>query len=45
MPGPLNGSGIECATNWGTGAPAAGLPSNYVGVRWTVTRGFGSGGR
>ncbi|MFG2265873.1 PA14 domain-containing protein [Streptomyces sp. NPDC048720] len=30
--------------NWGTGAPAAGLPSNYFGVRWTVTRDFGSGG-
>ncbi|MEU5095856.1 PA14 domain-containing protein [Streptomyces sp. NPDC020996] len=30
--------------NWGTGAPASGLPSNYFGVRWTVTRDFGSGG-
>ncbi|WP_327354631.1 fibronectin type III domain-containing protein [Streptomyces sp. NBC_01304] len=30
--------------DWGTGAPAAGLPSNYFGVRWTVTRDFGSGG-
>ncbi|MGW5305661.1 fibronectin type III domain-containing protein [Streptomyces griseoluteus] len=30
--------------NWGTGAPAAGLPGNYFGVRWTVTRDFGSGG-
>jgi fibronectin type 3 domain-containing protein len=30
--------------NWGTGAPAAGLPSNYFGVRWTLTRDFGSGG-
>ncbi|WP_329571897.1 fibronectin type III domain-containing protein [Streptomyces sp. NBC_01361] len=30
--------------NWGTGAPATGLPSNYFGVRWTVTRDFGSGG-
>ncbi|MFI6034218.1 fibronectin type III domain-containing protein [Streptomyces sp. NPDC051315] len=30
--------------NWGTGAPAAGLPSNHFGVRWTVTRDFGSGG-
>ncbi|MGW0884318.1 fibronectin type III domain-containing protein [Streptomyces sp. NPDC002671] len=30
--------------NWGTGAPAAGLPNNYFGVRWTVTRDFGSGG-
>ncbi|WP_432043265.1 PA14 domain-containing protein [Streptomyces cadmiisoli] len=30
--------------NWGTGAPASGLPSNYFGVRWTMTRDFGSGG-
>ncbi|MFE9970700.1 PA14 domain-containing protein [Streptomyces hirsutus] len=30
--------------NWGTGAPASGLPSNKFGVRWTVTRDFGSGG-
>ncbi|WP_367321782.1 PA14 domain-containing protein [Streptomyces sp. HUAS ZL42] len=30
--------------SWGTGAPASGLPSNYFGVRWTVTRDFGSGG-
>ncbi|MFJ5896637.1 PA14 domain-containing protein [Streptomyces sp. NPDC093064] len=30
--------------NWGTKAPASGLPSNYFGVRWTVTRDFGSGG-
>lgn len=30
--------------NWGTGAPAAGLPTNNFGVRWTVTRDFGSGG-
>ncbi|MEU3557634.1 fibronectin type III domain-containing protein [Streptomyces fragilis] len=30
--------------NWGTGAPASGLPSNYFGVRWSVTRDFGSGG-
>ncbi|MEV6109089.1 PA14 domain-containing protein [Streptomyces sp. NPDC051940] len=29
---------------WGTGAPASGLPSNYFGVRWSVTRDFGSGG-
>ncbi|WP_155058176.1 PA14 domain-containing protein [Streptomyces blattellae] len=27
-----------------SGAPAAGLPSNNFGVRWTVTRDFGSGG-
>ncbi|MDN0198277.1 PA14 domain-containing protein [Streptomyces sp. S.PNR 29] len=30
--------------DWGTGAPASGLPSNNFGVRWTVTRDFGSGG-
>ncbi|MGW0710959.1 PA14 domain-containing protein [Streptomyces sp. NPDC002643] len=30
--------------NWGTGAPASGLPGNNFGVRWTVTRDFGSGG-
>ncbi|NNN31320.1 hypothetical protein HLK59_13270 [Streptomyces sp. S3(2020)] len=30
--------------NWGTKAPASGLPSNNFGVRWTVTRDFGSGG-
>ncbi|MFD8425954.1 PA14 domain-containing protein [Streptomyces sp. NPDC059668] len=30
--------------NWGTGAPAAGLPGDNFGVRWTVTRDFGSGG-
>jgi hypothetical protein len=30
--------------NWGTGAPASGLPSNSFGVRWSVTRDFGSGG-
>ncbi|MER5216563.1 PA14 domain-containing protein [Streptomyces sp. NPDC002838] len=35
-------SGID--QNWGTGAPASGLPSNNFGVRWTVTRDFGSGG-
>ncbi|WP_246886223.1 PA14 domain-containing protein [Streptomyces sp. GESEQ-4] len=27
-----------------SGAPATGLPSNNFGVRWTVTRDFGSGG-
>lgn len=32
------------AEQWGTGAPASGLPSNNFGVRWTVTRDFGSGG-
>jgi hypothetical protein len=40
--------GLSVATkiyqNWGYGAPASGLPSNYFGVRWTVTRNFGSGG-
>ncbi|GCB47392.1 PA14 domain-containing protein [Streptomyces sp. NL15-2K] len=30
--------------NWGTGAPASGLPTNNFGVRWSVTRDFGSGG-
>ncbi|MFI1802988.1 PA14 domain-containing protein [Streptomyces californicus] len=30
--------------NWGTRAPASGLPSNHFGVRWSVTRDFGSGG-
>ncbi|MGW3493873.1 PA14 domain-containing protein [Streptomyces sp. NPDC001020] len=30
--------------NWGTGAPASGLPKDNFSVRWTVTRDFGSGG-
>ncbi|WP_406475355.1 PA14 domain-containing protein [Streptomyces sp. NBC_01615] len=30
--------------NWGSGAPASGLPTNNFSVRWTVTRDFGSGG-
>ncbi|MGW0998475.1 PA14 domain-containing protein [Streptomyces sp. NPDC002523] len=30
--------------NWGTGAPATGLPKDNFAVRWTVTRDFGSGG-
>ncbi|AVH57469.1 MULTISPECIES: PA14 domain-containing protein [Streptomyces] len=30
--------------NWGSGAPASGLPKDNFGVRWTVTRDFGSGG-
>ncbi|MEI5526587.1 PA14 domain-containing protein [Streptomyces brasiliscabiei] len=30
--------------NWGTKAPASGLPKDRFGVRWTVTRDFGSGG-
>ncbi len=30
--------------NWHTGSPASGLPANNFGVRWTVTRDFGSGG-
>ena len=29
---------------WGAKAPASGLPTNNFGVRWTVTRDFGSGG-
>jgi fibronectin type 3 domain-containing protein len=32
------------AEQWGTGAPATGLPRDNFGVRWTVTRDFGSGG-
>ncbi|MFJ8843338.1 PA14 domain-containing protein [Streptomyces cyaneofuscatus] len=30
--------------NWGKGAPVSGLPSDNFGVRWSVTRDFGSGG-
>ncbi|MET9595163.1 PA14 domain-containing protein [Streptomyces sp. NPDC006516] len=30
--------------NWGSGAPVSGVPSNNFGVRWSVTRDFGSGG-
>jgi fibronectin type 3 domain-containing protein len=30
--------------DWGTGAPISGVPSNNFGVRWSVTRDFGSGG-
>ncbi|MDT9685324.1 PA14 domain-containing protein [Streptomyces sp. TRM76323] len=31
--------------NWGTGAPRfKGMPANNFGVRWAVTRDFGSGG-
>ncbi|MFI7005960.1 fibronectin type III domain-containing protein [Streptomyces sp. NPDC050145] len=30
--------------NWGTGSPATGVPTNNFGVRWSVTRDFGSGG-
>ncbi|MFD9508142.1 fibronectin type III domain-containing protein [Streptomyces mirabilis] len=30
--------------SWGTQAPASGLPKDNFGVRWTVTRDFGSGG-
>lgn len=32
------------AEQWGTGAPATSLPKDNFGVRWTVTRDFGSGG-
>ncbi|MDD9380683.1 PA14 domain-containing protein [Streptomyces sp. ZAF1911] len=35
---------IAVDENWGTGAPAAGLPSDNFGVRWTLERDFGSGG-
>ncbi|GKQ39100.1 fibronectin type III domain-containing protein [Streptomyces sp. A012304] len=38
------GCDAAVSENWGTGAPAAGVPSNNFGVRWTVTRDFGSGG-
>ncbi|WP_369035333.1 PA14 domain-containing protein [Streptomyces adonidis] len=31
-------------SNWGAKAPATGLPKDNFGVRWTVTRDFGSGG-
>ncbi|MFE5816255.1 PA14 domain-containing protein [Streptomyces sp. NPDC056479] len=31
--------------NWGTGAPASGLPRDNFSVRWTLTRDFGSGGQ
>ncbi|MEU0412056.1 PA14 domain-containing protein [Streptomyces griseorubiginosus] len=30
--------------NWKTGAPASGLPKDNFGVRWSLTRDFGSGG-
>jgi fibronectin type 3 domain-containing protein len=30
--------------DWSTNAPATGLPKDNFGVRWTVTRDFGSGG-
>ncbi|MEV0034757.1 PA14 domain-containing protein [Streptomyces sp. NPDC050804] len=30
--------------NWGSGAPASGLPKENFGVRWSVSRDFGSGG-
>ncbi|MGJ5953571.1 PA14 domain-containing protein [Streptomyces neyagawaensis] len=30
--------------DWGTDAPAPGLPDDHFGVRWSVTRDFGSGG-
>ncbi|MER6911297.1 PA14 domain-containing protein [Streptomyces sp. NPDC000594] len=30
--------------SWGRGAPASGLPSDNFGVRWSMTRDFGSGG-
>lgn len=41
--------GTDCDSvidqNWGTGAPGyPGMPSNYFGVRWSMTRDFGSGG-
>ncbi|MFE5851798.1 fibronectin type III domain-containing protein [Streptomyces sp. NPDC056500] len=30
--------------SWGTGAPTSGLPRDNFGVRWSMTRDFGSGG-
>ncbi|WP_274560840.1 PA14 domain-containing protein [Streptomyces spiramyceticus] len=41
--------GTDCDSvideNWGTGAPRySGMPTNNFGVRWSVTRDFGSGG-
>lgn len=32
------------AENWGTRAPVSGLPKDRFGVRWSLTRDFGSGG-
>ncbi len=32
------------AENWGAKAPATGLPKDNFGVRWSMTRDFGSGG-
>jgi hypothetical protein len=44
--GPARQTGCDAAIseNWGAKAPASGLPSDNFGVRWTVTRDFGSGG-
>ncbi|MFG3539362.1 MULTISPECIES: PA14 domain-containing protein [Streptomyces] len=41
--------GTDCDSvidqNWGTGAPGVkGMPANNFGVRWSMTRDFGSGG-
>ncbi|MFE6282906.1 PA14 domain-containing protein [Streptomyces sp. NPDC057877] len=41
--------GTDCDSvidqDWGTGAPGyKGMPANYFGVRWAMTRDFGSGG-
>ncbi|MGW1192046.1 PA14 domain-containing protein [Streptomyces sp. NPDC002559] len=41
--------GTDCDSvidqNWGTGAPGIkGMPANNFGVRWSMTRDFGSGG-
>ncbi|WP_449342549.1 fibronectin type III domain-containing protein [Streptomyces aurantiogriseus] len=38
------GCDAAISENWGAKAPASGLPTNNFGVRWTVTRDFGSGG-
>ncbi|UUU32230.1 pectinesterase family protein [Streptomyces sp. CA-210063] len=34
----------KISENWGTAAPATTLPKDNFGVRWTLTRDFGSGG-
>ncbi|MFJ4617545.1 fibronectin type III domain-containing protein [Streptomyces sp. NPDC088812] len=38
------GCDAAISENWGAKAPASGVSSNNFGVRWTVTRDFGSGG-
>ncbi|MFI1377008.1 fibronectin type III domain-containing protein [Streptomyces longwoodensis] len=38
------GCDAAISENWGTGAPASGVPRDNFSVRWSVTRDFGSGG-